>query len=156
LKWPNDLLAGPDESKLAGVLAEAEFAGDSPAAVVVGIGVNVAWPGPEGAGGTCLDDVRRQADPAAEAVDRRGLLEGLLSALAPRRALLDDAAGRRVLADEARRRCATVGRTVRVVLAGEAFTGRAVGIDDAGCLEVETPQGLRRVSAGDVVHVRPA
>ncbi len=46
LKWPNDLLL--DGAKLAGVLAEAEFAGPTLSAVIVGIGINVAWPGPPG------------------------------------------------------------------------------------------------------------
>ncbi len=151
LKWPNDLLAGPDEAKLAGVLAEAEFSRGALTAAVVGIGINVAWPGPEGVGGTCLDDLRAAADP----VDRHGLLARMLVRLADRRPLLDDEGGRRQLADEVRRRCATLGRTVRVVLAGEEFSGQAVGIDDAGHLVVETETGTRTVSAGDVVHVRP-
>jgi BirA family transcriptional regulator, biotin operon repressor / biotin---[acetyl-CoA-carboxylase] ligase len=150
LKWPNDLLVGG--SKLAGILAETEFAGLSVTAVVVGIGINVAWPGPEGAGGTCLDQVGAPAQP----VDRRVLLDRVLEALAARRAFLDDAAGRRVVADEVRRRCATLGRTVRVILPGEELTGLATAIDDAGRLVVETAAGPRPVSAGDVVHLRPA
>jgi BirA family biotin operon repressor/biotin-[acetyl-CoA-carboxylase] ligase len=150
LKWPNDLLVGG--SKLAGVLAEAEFAGGSLVAVVVGIGINVAWPGPAGAGGACLDQVGAGGQP----VDRTDLLDRLLGALRPRCGLLDDAAGRRVLAEEVRRRCATLGQAVRVVLPGEEFTGRAVAIDDAGYLVVETASGLRLVTAGDVVHLRPA
>ncbi|HXZ62135.1 MAG TPA: biotin--[acetyl-CoA-carboxylase] ligase [Acidimicrobiales bacterium] len=148
LKWPNDLLLGG--GKLAGVLAEAEFAGDRPVAVVVGIGLNVAWPGPEGAGGTCLDDLRREAPP----VDRRILLEHLLGAFGARRVLLDDAAGRRALAEELRRRCVTLGQEVRVVLSGEEFSGLATDVDDAGRLVVVTADGPRRISAGDVVHLR--
>jgi BirA family transcriptional regulator, biotin operon repressor / biotin---[acetyl-CoA-carboxylase] ligase len=150
LKWPNDLLVG--EAKLAGILAEAEFDGPSLVAVVVGIGINVAWPGPAEVGGTCLDDVRLTAQP----VDRRQLLQHLLAGLAFRRPLLDDVAGRSRLADEVRRRCATVGQTVRVTLAGEEVTGVARAIDDAGRLLVETEAGIRAVQAGDVVHVRPA
>jgi biotin-[acetyl-CoA-carboxylase] ligase BirA-like protein len=100
LKWPNDLLVG--EAKLAGVLAEAEFAGDALASVVVGIGINVAWPGPEGVGGTCLDDLGGTSEP----VDRKVLLDAVLAALSPRRALLDSAEGRRALAAELRQRCA--------------------------------------------------
>ena len=88
LKWPNDLLV--DGAKLAGVLAEAEFAGPALTAVVVGIGINVAWPGPAEAGGTCLDDVGTAAGP----VDRRLLLDSLLGALEPRCAQLEDAEGR--------------------------------------------------------------
>ena len=150
LKWPNDLLVG--DAKLAGVLAEVEFEGGALAAVVVGIGINVAWPGPADARGTCLDDVRVTAQP----VDRRQLLERVVAGLTRRRTLLDAATGRRALADEMRRRCGTLGRTVRVTLAAEEFSGLASGIDDAGQLLVETAGGTRRVQAGDVVHVRPS
>jgi BirA family transcriptional regulator, biotin operon repressor / biotin---[acetyl-CoA-carboxylase] ligase len=149
LKWPNDLLL--DGAKLAGVLAEAEFAGPDLSAVVVGIGINVAWPGPAEAGGTCLDDAGGMAQP----VDRQVLLDHLLAALEPRCELLEEAVGRRDLADEVRRRCATVGQRVRVTLAGEELIGRADAIDDAGRLVVETASGPRAVSAGDVVHLRP-
>ena len=149
LKWPNDLLL--DGAKLAGVLAEAEFTGPTLSAIIVGIGINVAWPGPAEAGGTCLDDVAGTAEP----VDRRVLLDRLLTALEPRCELLEEAAGRRDLADEVRRRCATLGQRVRVILVGEELVGSAEAIDDAGRLVVETASGPRPVSAGDVVHLRP-
>jgi BirA family biotin operon repressor/biotin-[acetyl-CoA-carboxylase] ligase len=146
LKWPNDLLLAG--AKLAGVLAEAEFAGSSLTAVVVGIGINVAWPGPPEAGGTCLDD-------HAQPVDRLVLLDHLLAALEPRCALLEGSAGRRALADEVRERCGTLGHRVRVTLPTGELIGRATAIDDTGRLVVATTAGLRAVSAGDVVHVRP-
>jgi BirA family transcriptional regulator, biotin operon repressor / biotin---[acetyl-CoA-carboxylase] ligase len=149
LKWPNDLLVG--ESKLAGVLAEAEFRDGALAAVVIGIGINVAWPGPEGAGGTCLGDLGGTAEP----VDRRVLLECLLGTLAARRPLLEEASGRAALADEVRRRSATLGQQVRVTLPEEQLTGLAAAIDEAGHLVVETASGPRTVTAGDVVHLRP-
>jgi BirA family biotin operon repressor/biotin-[acetyl-CoA-carboxylase] ligase len=149
LKWPNDLLLG--DAKLAGILAEAEFAGEALRAVVVGIGINVAWPGPPEAGGTCLDDAGGTARP----VDRQILLQSLLDALEPRRAQLDDEAGRRALAQAVRARCATLGRRVRVDLATEQLVGRAEAIDDAGRLVLVTASGERSVSAGDVVHLRP-
>src|SRR5580658_9784592 len=149
LKWPNDLLL--DGAKLAGVLAEAEFAGPDLSAVIVGIGINVAWPGPVEAGGTCLDEAAGTGLP----VDRRVLLDRLLVGLEPRCEQLQEAVGRRDLADKVRRRCATLGQRVRVVLAGEELIGRADAIDDAGRLVVETASGLRPVSAGDVVHLRP-
>ena len=147
LKWPNDLLV--DGAKVAGILAEAEFAGADLAAVVVGIGINVGWPSPPEAGGTSLEAA------TGSPVDRRALLHALLAALGERRAGLEAAAGRRALAEEGRRRCATLGQQVRVTLEGEEITGRAVAVDDAGHLVVETPTGSRRVMAGDVVHLRP-
>jgi len=149
LKWPNDLLLGG--SKLAGVLAEAEFEGTRLRGVVVGIGLNVAWPGPADAGGTCLDDAGGTAQP----VDKGVLLDVLLQGLARRRPLLDDVRGRRTLLDEVRSRCATLGQKVRVSLPNEDLIGVACAIDDAGHLVVETERGRRQVSAGDVVHLRP-
>jgi len=146
LKWPNDLLV--DGAKLAGILAEAEFAGADLAAVVVGIGINVGWPGPPEAGGTSLEAA------AGSPVDRRVLLHALLAALGQHRSQLDFSAGRRALAEEGRRRCATLGQHVRVTLEAEVITGRAVAVDDSGRLVVETPTGSRRVTAGDVVHLR--
>jgi BirA family biotin operon repressor/biotin-[acetyl-CoA-carboxylase] ligase len=150
LKWPNDLLVG--EAKLAGILAEAEFSQDAVTSVVVGIGINVSWPGPDGVGGTCLNEAGGGTQP----VDRQVLLDSVLGALSPRRALLDSAEGRRTLAGELRQRCATLGQRVRVELASEALVGLATEIDDAGHLVVQTADGPRTVAAGDVVHLRPS
>ena len=173
LKWPNDVLVG--EEKLAGVLAEATFdrgpdLGGGPGAdggpganggpgvdgrsvgavaVVVGLGLNIDWPGPAGAGGTSLREL------GAETVDRPELLGALLDALSARRALLDSVAGRREVVAELRKRCATLGRRVRVELAADSVVGVATEIDEAGRLVVRTPDGPRTVSAGDVVHLRP-
>jgi BirA family biotin operon repressor/biotin-[acetyl-CoA-carboxylase] ligase len=147
LKWPNDLLVG--QSKLAGVLAEAEFTAGRVSAVIVGIGINVGWPGPAGVGGTCLDDL------AGTPTDRDQLLTALLAALTPRRAQLDSPGGRRQLASELQDHCATIGQDVRIQLADGDVTGRATGISEAGHLIVETSNGPQTIAAGDVVHLRP-
>ena len=147
LKWPNDLLVG--KSKVAGVLAEADFASGPPPAVVVGLGLNVGWPGPPGAGGTSLDEAR------GSTFDTEAMLEAVLAALAPRAELLDEAAGRAALADEQRRRCATLGTRVRVTSAAGDVIGIARAIDDAGQLVIDTAEETRTVASGDVVHLRP-
>jgi BirA family biotin operon repressor/biotin-[acetyl-CoA-carboxylase] ligase len=158
VKWPNDLLVG--EAKLAGILAETEFDGGS-CALVVGIGLNVDWPGPPGVGGTCLRDVistrtaRGGTSVQAAPIDRAALLSALLEALSLRRRLLDSAPGRRQVAAELRDRCVTLGKRVRVALASEELVGMATDIDDAGHLVVQADAGRRVVSAGDVVHLRP-
>lgn len=152
LKWPNDLLVG--ERKLAGVLGESDphAPGGPPGstAVVVGVGCNVDWPGPEGAGGTSL------AAAAGRPVDREALLDALLGALAPREVALGTEGGRRALAADLRRRCATLGTSVRVDLAGEQVAGTAVDLTDAGHLVVEAGGTRRVLAAGDVVHLRPS
>ena len=90
------------------------------AAVVVGIGINVAWPGPPGRRGHLPG--RRSAARRSRSTGRT-LLERLLDALSARRPLLDDAGGRRALADEVRRRCATLGPAVRVSWPAEELIG---------------------------------
>ena len=149
LKWPNDVVVG--EEKLAGVLAEAQFDGGpgGGVAVVVGLGLNIDWPGPAGVGGTSLFEL------GGEPVDRAALLSALLEALSARRALLDTVPGRRDVVAELRKRCATLGRRVRVALAAETVVGVATEIDEAGHLVVQTSDGSRTLSAGDVVHLRP-
>ncbi|MEY2567838.1 MAG: BirA family transcriptional regulator [Actinomycetota bacterium] len=135
LKWPNDLLV--DDRKLAGVLAEADLP-----AVVVGIGVNLTWDGPVPNGGIAANQV------TGAPVDRDEVLQSLLAHLAPR------AADWPAVASEFRRRCATLGRAVRIELADESFTGTASDVSDEGHLLVDVGVCLRTVTAGDVVHLR--
>jgi BirA family biotin operon repressor/biotin-[acetyl-CoA-carboxylase] ligase len=153
LKWPNDVLAGP--GKLAGILAEQSPDG---AAVVIGIGLNVATPGgvlPPAPGG--LPATSLAAEGAT--VSRQDLLLAILGQLGhwytAFRADPDPVGGG--LLEEYRANCATLGREVRAELpAGRVLTGLAVGIDARGCLLIAERDGdpATPVSAGDVVHVR--
>ncbi|HEV2368659.1 MAG TPA: biotin--[acetyl-CoA-carboxylase] ligase [Acidimicrobiales bacterium] len=151
LKWPNDLIVG--DRKLAGVLAEADLGTSGPPAVVVGIGINANWPDalPEELAETATALNRESGRPA----DRAELLVRLLGGLEPRYAALDGPDGRTELASEYRRRCATIGRAVRVDLTDGSFAGEAVDVSDEGHLLVSTDACLRTVSAADVVHLRP-
>jgi BirA family biotin operon repressor/biotin-[acetyl-CoA-carboxylase] ligase len=155
LKWPNDLLLGPDRRKAAGVLAEV---GDGNS-VVIGIGLNVHT-APDiapGAGGLAATSL---ADAGATVLDRTDLARRLLTELAD----LDDAwraaagdADASGLYAEYRDHCATFGQRVRVELPNDDYTGVAVGLEPDGMLVVRTDDGGQRsVSAGDVVHLRPA
>lgn len=169
LKWPNDLVVA--ERKLAGVLAEVawpagpgrsgpEGSGPGPhgggagPAVVVGIGINVDWPEeiPAELAGTAVS----LNHLVGRRVDRTELLVSLLRALDARCGRLEQADGRRDIADQYRARCVTVGRRVRVELPGETFTGTATDISDQGHLLVSTDAGRRTVAAGDVTHLRLA
>jgi len=150
LKWPNDLVVG--EAKLAGILAEVQPPAPGtpgPPAVVVGIGMNVSWPGPPDVAGISLGQA------AGRPVERDELAEALLDALAQRRGDLDDPGGRQRMVGEARARCVTLGRTVRVDLGSRSVHGRAVDVTDQGHLVLEGADGPILVAAGDVVHLRP-
>jgi BirA family biotin operon repressor/biotin-[acetyl-CoA-carboxylase] ligase len=145
LKWPNDLIAGGD--KLAGLLAEIVSSGDR-LAVVVGIGVNLTYDGPEDVAST---SVRAQTGLT---IAPRALLDILLEEIDSRRALLDDQRGKVALRDEYVRALATIGQHVRVEQTDHVVEGLAIGVDDEGRLMIEVEGEVQTLAIGDVVHVR--
>lgn len=154
LKWPNDLLLGPDLRKGAGILSEVVDGGSGPA-LVVGIGLNVATPEaelPEGGTSLLAQSVRRSRPDVLGDV-----LATYASLDADWRAARGDAA-RAGLLHGYTRRCATLGERVRVSVPGDrVIEGVAQDIDDDGHLVLRGSDGaLTTVSAGDVVHVRTA
>ena len=56
--------------------------------------------------------------------------------------------------DEWRKYSVTLGQAVNVIGVKETFAGTAVDIDEDGALLIDTPEGRRRVLAGDV-SIRP-
>lgn len=154
LKWPNDLLVGPDEAKVAGILAQ--VAGD---AVVLGIGLNVS---------TTRDELPVPTATSLGLVsgtppDRSRLLVDLLRRLGERCADWQDAGGdaeRSSLAADYRRCCATIGRRVIVSgIDGTVLEATARTVDSDGRLVLAMEDGddgrERVVAAGDITHVRP-
>jgi BirA family biotin operon repressor/biotin-[acetyl-CoA-carboxylase] ligase len=128
LKWPNDVVV--DDRKLAGILAQRHESG----AVVVGLGLNLAW-APEGAEALGADVTPRRA--LAAVLDRFDRLP-------------DDV--------EARYRASlvTLGRRVRVELPDGELVGRAVDVERDGRLVVLDDCAVtHRVDVGDVVHLHP-
>jgi len=136
-----------EDRKLAGMLAEVD--GD---AVVAGLGMNLNWPAeelPEGA--VSVEEV------SGRPVDPGRMLFALLVHLEQRCQQLGDAGGWLAVADDARAASATIGRQVRVEMVERTVVGLAEGIDDLGHLHVRTAGGAPlEVTAGDVVHLRPA
>jgi BirA family biotin operon repressor/biotin-[acetyl-CoA-carboxylase] ligase len=154
LKWPNDLLlgTGAGEAKAAGILAEV-----SGEAVVVGIGLNVTTRPGELPATTGLPATSLQV-AGAKSTDREPLLRALLRGVARWYGGWRETGGDAEmcgLLSAYQRDCATIGREVRVLLPhAEEFTGTATTVDGDGLLVVRTADGERRVSAGDVLHVR--
>ena len=153
LKWPNDLVVG--DRKLAGVLAELDLSGGNDPVVVVGMGLNVAWPA--GASDEPEDLVGSATSLSRETgalFDPDAVLESLLVGFEERLAALRTPDGKRVQAEEHRRRCDTLGREVRVELARESIVGTAVDLTESGHLVVDSCGSRRTITAGDVVHLR--
>jgi BirA family transcriptional regulator, biotin operon repressor / biotin---[acetyl-CoA-carboxylase] ligase len=146
LKWPNDLVVG--ENKLAGVLAEVIETGHG-FAVVVGLGVNLTYEGPDDVLAT---SVRRETGLT---IVPRALLDILLEELESRRERLASEEGRVQLRREYERALSTIGSFVRVEQHDAIFVGRALGVDDEGRLLVDVEGVTKTFGVGDVVHVRP-
>ena len=147
VKWPNDVLV--DGRKICGILAEA-----TTDAVIVGSGVNTAMtaeqlPVPTATSfavlGVEVDEDRLLADYLRS-------LSAFVAALAA-----DDDAVASGLHAAVTARCATLGLVVRVSLPGDVvLEGLATALDSEGRLLVSVDGSERAISAGDVVHVRPA
>lgn len=159
LKWPNDLVAPTPEGerKLGGILAESVVADGEVEAVVIGLGINVAWGAdvPEELRGiaVALDQLGdAEGHGHGHAVDREDLLVMIIEHFAERYADLANPQ----LVEDYLDHCWTLGRQVRVETAAGIVEGRADEIRDTGHLVVETAAGERvDIAVGDVVHLRP-
>jgi len=193
LKWPNDLVAG--EKKLAGILSELVTRTPEPGrrpgavdgnvgsmALVVGIGLNLAWQenlvwqerprkervlgGDPLAKPVTLQELRAPSSPTGPTPlvdDRDAFLAKWLSRLSDLYPLCWEEAGRKELRKRYEARCSTLGSLVRVELAqGSVLYGKARAITEDGALLVSESGSaggdrggrLVAVRAGDVVHVR--
>ena len=148
VKWPNDLVieGGPVPGKVAGILAE--YTVGPPAAIVVGLGLNLAWPAAQ-------DD----APPGAPSLRACGHTVALLAGCDTRLGDLAGAGGPERLREAHLGRSATVGRRVRADTPTGPVEGTAVDIRVDGSLLVR-PDGPTDapvlVAAGDVTHLTPA
>ena len=142
LKWPNDLLRSGH--KLSGVLAQ--LTGDG--VVVAGIGVNVTWAPPEGA--ALAPDVDAAAGDRVDDLVGR-VRDRILTSLAE---FLDAPSPAATVDESYRANLGTIGRRVRVELAGgSTLIGDVVDVD-AGRLIVVADGERHRDAVGDVVHLR--
>jgi BirA family biotin operon repressor/biotin-[acetyl-CoA-carboxylase] ligase len=147
LKWPNDLL-GKDQSKLGGILIEAQGDMLGPSAVVIGIGLNLTVP----------ETVRRQVDqPLGSLADSGARLPGrnhlLAITLAHLQEVLEEFTrhGFAPFQEEWMAYPAGQGRLVRVILPdGVIWQGVARGVTVEGALQLETTDGMRVFNAGEV------
>ena len=143
LKWPNDVLAGPQ--KLAGILLEAEAVTDGRLAVVVGIGINVIA-APEGTPTPATSLAALGINIGAEE-----LFTVLSDSWAEFRGIWDQGRGFGEIRRLWLERATGLERGVAVHTGGSIVEGIFDTIDESGCMIVRTLDGKRvPISAGDV------
>ena len=142
-KWPNDVqLHG---RKLAGILIETEFAGETPAFAVVGIGLNV------NAESAAVAEVREIAislrDALGHTVEREALLASVLARFEAWYRRAPDPAVHAAWSS----RLVTLGQQVRVSFAGGVESGLAEAVTETGALCLRRADGsLAILPAGEV------
>jgi BirA family transcriptional regulator, biotin operon repressor / biotin---[acetyl-CoA-carboxylase] ligase len=142
-KWPNDVLA--NGGKVAGILIETETtAGEQPEFVVLGIGVNlVSAPADTPYRATSL--MGEGGPEVASSAMLAALIRCLAEWLARWRAT-----GFAPVREAWLARAAGLGEPIVVRLARATLDGRFVDIDAGGALVLGTPDGDRRITAGDI------
>lgn len=155
VKWPNDLLVG--DRKAGGILCESAMSRGPESFQVIGVGINV-----NGGVKDFPEDLRETAttleDEIGRVVDRNRLVSQLLYRI---ESCLDEflARGPETIVSAYRRRCATIGKTVKAVLGdGSECIGAVEGIAEDGSLaliEQSSPTAtVRQLRAADIIHLR--
>jgi BirA family biotin operon repressor/biotin-[acetyl-CoA-carboxylase] ligase len=145
IKWPNDLLI--EDRKICGILMEVSAEVDRLDYALVGIGINAnvdvsVYP-TEWLATSLSKELGRD-------VSRSELIQRILQKI-------EEAYGRmnsREIYDEWRRLSLTLGRHVRVASAAGELVGEAVELAEDGALLLKTEKGVKRVLAGDCIHLR--
>lgn len=147
IKWPNDIVFGT--RKCGGILLELSAELDRIRHVVLGIGIDVNVASEEFPV-ELQDSATSLQQQSGRRWDRTALAVAILREL--------DAAYDRLrrgdfheVSDEWVRRCTTLGRGVRIQMAGRIVAGTAEALDEEGALLVRTTHGrLERIIGGDV------
>lgn len=142
-KWPNDIMVAG--RKLGGILIEAQ----APEHAIVGIGLNVL-----GDAADLPDELRDKATSlaahATQPVTREPVLASVLNALDEAYAALLDGRWDSLLARQ-RALETTLGQERTIVIGAETLTGVVRDLSPEGGLVLETAQGVRTVTVGEVM-----
>jgi len=146
LKYPNDIISASENGrKIGGMLAELKTRGETRVAII-GIGLNVAQDSfpPE------LAETAASLKLLGIATDAQSVAVAALNALEPEldRVRAGDLAA--VRREWLKHEC-TLGRKVAIRNITPPVEGLAVELDESGALVVETAEGRKRITAGDVL-----
>lgn len=145
IKWPNDIMV--EGQKLCGILTEVSAEMDRLQYAVVGIGIDA---------NINADDLPVEWNATSisaqlgHKISRTELIKGLLQEIEQAYLQL----GSIEIYLEWKTLSATLGRRVRVTSLEGDYEGDAVSLSVDGSLEIWTESGVRRLVAGDCIHLR--
>ena len=146
IKWPNDLVV--NGRKICGILTELSVVQGQIAHVLIGVGINVKKQqfAPE-----LADNATDVETECGQAVSRQELLEAVLKAFEEEYKLFLETCDLSRIKERYNACLVNVDREVRVLDPKEEYTGVARGINSAGELLLELPDGrISEVYAGEV------
>ncbi len=146
IKWPNDLLI--NERKICGILMEVSAEVDRLEYVVVGLGINANV---DVSGFPAEWNSTSLSQELGREVSRVELIQMILQEMEE----AYEKMGSQEIYEEWRRRSTTLGRQVRITSLEGDLTGEAVDLGQDGALLLKAKDGLKRMLAGDCVHLRP-
>lgn len=151
LKWPNDVLL--NDKKVCGILTEVQWKGSVPAAVVLGMGINLTDEAFEEAEELHMPATSLEAEGEAT-VDEQALLEGLLYTIQQRRQLL----GSQAFLDDWNAKLAYVGQFVEIKkYQGETGRFSPEYVNSDGSLTVRDEEGeLLRLYSSELSSPDPS
>jgi BirA family biotin operon repressor/biotin-[acetyl-CoA-carboxylase] ligase len=146
LKWPNDLIW--NQKKMGGLLLEMTGEASGPCHVVIGVGINVSM---SKSLGQDIDQpwVDLQTIMSQKTISRNQLTGSVLKHLCE---VLSEfqRLGFASFQEEWLQRDVVIGKTVKLLLTDREVFGLAKGIDEQGALLLETEEGVKRYSSGEV------
>jgi BirA family biotin operon repressor/biotin-[acetyl-CoA-carboxylase] ligase len=152
IKWPNDVLV--KDKKICGVLAEADWIGDQPTAVILGIGINIATSAVPPASALRLKATSLQAE-SGSFPDRSAVLRQILTEIMRWRTLLMEPIFLQTWQDH----LAYLGDWVQLTATDQAgqtgavlAQGQLVGLGPGGELRLRTQAGVEKSFRMGEIH----
>lgn len=150
LKWPNDILL--NGKKIGGILCELIARNDMEFSVIMGIGINQNIP---------LEnfpiEIREHTTSILEETNqntsREQLIALLLNCIDSRLFISKSKSSLKFIINEWIEVTSTIGQEIEVVTEKGKLKGKAIGINDAGSLQLLTKDGILELTTGDVIHI---
>ena len=150
LKWPNDIML--NRKKACGILLESSFDSDKLKHVVLGIGLNVNQTG-------FSSDISDKATSlflfTGKKFDRDEILSAILKSFSSIYEVLRARDFYSVM-KRWRDRSRIFGGRIKLSLAGNTFEGICQDVTDEGEIVIQTPEGLRKFTAGEIISTGEA